>query len=71
MTIVQRVEAMTVIVLALAGLLAGAAAAAGVIPVAPPQAVALLLSAVAAVKLVSVAGAVAAYAVQPLSRRGL
>ena len=65
MTIRQRVQATAVLVLAVCGLMAGAAAGLGVIPAAAPAllapAVGYLVAGLAALKLVASAGAVLAY----------
>jgi hypothetical protein len=65
MTVALRVKAGGVLVLALAGLLMGAAAAIGMIPATPPSvlapALAVAVAALTAVKAAAVAGAVLAY----------
>jgi CHASE2 domain-containing sensor protein len=66
MTLALRVKAGGLLLLALAGLSMGAAAAAGVIPVTPPAvlapALAVAVVALAAVKVAAVGGGILAYA---------
>ena len=62
MTRVQRLESIAVIVLVIAGMVSGAAAALGLVPVTPPQVVAGIAGMLAVIKAAATAGALFAFA---------